>query len=118
MVQINFIRNLSGEKLSLRDQFGLNLEDWNFRGPNWIFKKLIGSNQGWNCKKIKVFGVNWGLNWRNSQPMTILKKHQTLGTQLIEIRGEIEDNWKFNGQLKVNLHKFKTNDQNENDAEI
>jgi hypothetical protein len=26
------------------------------------------------------------------QPMTILKKHQTLGTQLIEIRGEIEDN--------------------------
>jgi hypothetical protein len=34
MVQINFIRNLSGEKLSLRDQFGLNLEDWNFRGPN------------------------------------------------------------------------------------
>jgi hypothetical protein len=44
--------------------------------------------------------------------MTILKKHQTLGTQLIEIRGEIEDNWKFNGQLKVNLHKSKINDQN------
>jgi hypothetical protein len=45
--------------------------------------------------------------------MIILKKHQTLGTQLIEIRGEIEDNWKFNGQLKVNLHKSKINDQNE-----
>jgi hypothetical protein len=38
--------------------------------------------------------------------------HQTLGTKLNEIRGEIEENWKVNGQLRVNLHKSKTNDQN------
>jgi hypothetical protein len=34
-------------------------------------------------------------------------------TQLIEIMGEIEENWKFNIQLRVKLHKSKTNDQNE-----
>jgi hypothetical protein len=25
-----------------------------------------------------------------------------MGTQLIEIKGEIKENWKFNGQLRVN----------------
>jgi hypothetical protein len=30
-----------------------------------------------------------------------------------EIRGEIEENWKFNGQLMVKLHKSKSKDQNE-----
>jgi hypothetical protein len=32
-----------------------------------------------------------------------------MGTQLIEIMGEIEENLKFNGQLRVKLHKSKTN---------
>jgi hypothetical protein len=27
--------------------------------------------------------------------------------------GKIEKNWKFNGQLRVNLHKFKIKDQSE-----
>ena len=27
-------------------------------------------------------------------------------------RGEIEENWKFNGQLRIKLHNSKTNDQN------
>jgi hypothetical protein len=40
------------------------------------------------------------------------KRHRTLRTQLIEIKCEIEENWKFNGQLRVNLYKSKTNDQN------
>ena len=39
-------------------------------------------------------------------------------TKLNEIKGEIKENWKFNDQLNVNLHKFKTKDQNEKDAEI
>ena len=39
-------------------------------------------------------------------------------TQLIEIRGEIEKNWKFNDQLKVKLYKFKKKDQNKKDIEI
>ena len=39
-------------------------------------------------------------------------------TQLIEIMGEIEENLKFNGQLRVKLHKSKTNDQNEKSAGI
>jgi hypothetical protein len=46
MGQINFIRGLIGEKLSLGAQFTLNWEDWNFRRPNLIFTKSIGSNQG------------------------------------------------------------------------
>jgi hypothetical protein len=32
--------------------------------------------------------------------------------QLTEIRGEIEEIWKFKGQLDVKLKKFKTKDQN------
>jgi hypothetical protein len=58
MDQINFIRGLIGAKLCLRASFGLNWEDWNFQRPNLIFTKSIGWNQGKNCKKIKVFGVN------------------------------------------------------------
>jgi len=44
MGQINFIRGLIGEKLSLGAQFRLNLEDLNFRWPNLIFTELIGWN--------------------------------------------------------------------------
>jgi hypothetical protein len=47
MGQINFIRRLIGEKLSLRAQFGLNWKNWKFGRPNLIFTKLIlCSNQG------------------------------------------------------------------------
>jgi len=41
MSQINFIKDLIGEKLSLGAQLWFNWEDWNFRGSN-----LIGSNKG------------------------------------------------------------------------
>jgi hypothetical protein len=44
MSQINFIRNLIDEKLSLEAQFGLNWEDWNFKGPNLILTKSTGWN--------------------------------------------------------------------------
>jgi len=37
---------------------------------------------------------------------------------LIEIGGEIEENLKFNGQLRVNLHKSRTKDYNEKGIEI
>ena len=37
MGQVNFIRNLIGEKLSLEAQFRLNREDWNLKGLNLIF---------------------------------------------------------------------------------
>jgi hypothetical protein len=45
MGQINFVRDLIGETLSLRAQFELNWKDWNFRWSNLIFTKLIGWNQ-------------------------------------------------------------------------
>jgi hypothetical protein len=48
MGKINFIWGLIGEKLSLRTQFGLNWENWNFKRSNLIFIKLIDSNQGQN----------------------------------------------------------------------
>jgi len=41
-----FIKGLIDEKISLRAQFRLNWEDWNFRRPDLIFTKLIDSNQG------------------------------------------------------------------------
>jgi hypothetical protein len=46
MSQINSIRGLIGEKLSLGAQFGLNWEDWNFKRLNLIFTKSIDWNQG------------------------------------------------------------------------
>jgi hypothetical protein len=46
MGQINFIRDLIGEKLNLGAQFGFTWEDWNFREPNLIFTKSIDWNQG------------------------------------------------------------------------
>jgi len=42
--QINFIKDLIGEKLSLEAQFRLNREDWNFKGPNLILTKSIDWN--------------------------------------------------------------------------
>ena len=44
MGQINFIRDLMNDKLSLEAQFKLNWENWNFKGPNLIFIKSIDSN--------------------------------------------------------------------------
>jgi hypothetical protein len=39
-------------------------------------------------------------------------------TQFFEIKDEIEENWKFNGQLRVKFQKYKTKDQNEKVIEI
>ena len=46
MGQINLIRGLIGEKLSLGAQIELNWEYWNFRRPILIVIKLIDSNWG------------------------------------------------------------------------
>jgi len=43
--QINFIRDLINEELSLGAQFELNWEDYNFRRPNLISTKSIDWNQ-------------------------------------------------------------------------
>ena len=51
--------------------------------------------------------------------MKSLKKGgEVWGPNLLKIKDEIEENWKFNGQLRVKLHKSKTNDQNEKVIEI
>jgi hypothetical protein len=44
MGQINFIKELIREKISLESQFELNWEDWSFKGPNLIFTKSIDWN--------------------------------------------------------------------------
>ena len=41
MGQINFIRGLIGEKLSLGAQFRFNWQDWNFKRPNLIFTQFV-----------------------------------------------------------------------------
>jgi hypothetical protein len=50
--------------------------------------------------------------------MTILKNPSNSKDPIDWNRGEIKENWKFNGQLRVKLHKSKTKDQNKKDAEI
>jgi hypothetical protein len=46
MDQINFMRGLICEKLSLRAKFGFNWEYWNFKRTNLIFTKSIDWNRG------------------------------------------------------------------------
>jgi len=55
MGQINFIRHVISETLSLGAQFGLNWENWNFRGSNLIFTKSVDSNQGKITRKSKFW---------------------------------------------------------------
>ena len=35
----------------------------------------------------------------------------TRGTKIVKIIGQIEENWKINGQLMVNLYKSETKDR-------
>jgi hypothetical protein len=56
MGQIDFIRHVISETLSLGAQFRFNWENWNFRGPNLIFTKLVDSNQGKITRKSKFWG--------------------------------------------------------------
>ena len=35
-----------------------------------------------------------------------------------QIRGQIEKNYKFHGELRVQVQKLETKDQDENDAEL
>jgi hypothetical protein len=39
------------------------------------------------------------------------KKCATSGTKIDKNRGQIEENWKFDGHLKVQLNKLETKDQ-------
>jgi hypothetical protein len=55
MGQINFVRDLISENLSLEGEFELNWEDWNFTWPNLIFSNSIGWNQGSNYKILEVW---------------------------------------------------------------
>jgi hypothetical protein len=50
--------------------------------------------------------------------MIILQKVSNSRTQSTEIRGEIEEIWKFNNQLRVILKKSETKDQNKKDTKI
>jgi hypothetical protein len=65
-------------------------------------------------KKIKVLGSI--VEIYSQEP--ICKRCQTIWTQLIEIIGEIEENWKLNGQLGAKLKKYKTKDKNRKGTEI
>jgi len=83
--------------------------------PNLIFTKSIEWNHGSNYKKIKILGSIKGYTEEihNQRPFCI--RHRTIKTQLAEIKGEIKELWKFDGQLGIKLHKFETKDQ---DVEI
>jgi hypothetical protein len=46
------------------------------------------------------------------------KSHKTSKVEIDQIRGQIEENWKFDGQLRVQVHKLETKDQDENDTKF
>jgi len=50
---------------------------------------------------------NQGSNW---------KIHVNMRAAINQIRGQIEE-LEVYGQLRVNMHKFRTNDQNEEDSQ-
>ena len=96
-----------------------------------VFRVNLGVN--WNkLKSIDLIGFLGGLIWWikglivrilkfGRQLGTWLKKsktkdqtekrHMNVETKFDQIRGQIEENWKFNGQLRVRLHKIETKDQ-------
>jgi len=41
-----------------------------------------------------------------------------VGVEIDQIKSQINETWKFNDQLKVQMHKLKTNDQDENVAKL
>ena len=41
-----------------------------------------------------------------------------IGPEIDQIRGQIEEIKKFVVQLRIKMHKFKTNDQNEKDGQL
>jgi hypothetical protein len=42
----------------------------------------------------------------------------TRGTKIVKIIGQIEENWKINGHLRVNLYKSETKDRIGEDTEL
>ena len=44
------------------------------------------------------------------------KSRETSRAETDQIRGEIKENWKFDGQLRVQMHKLETKNQDENDT--
>jgi len=46
------------------------------------------------------------------------KKHVIVGVRIDQIKGQIEENKKFNGELKVHVHKSETMDQDKNDTKL
>jgi len=46
------------------------------------------------------------------------KSRKTSKVEIDQIRGQIEENWKFDGQLRVQVHKLETKDQDENDTKF
>jgi hypothetical protein len=56
MGQINFIRGLMSENLSLGAQFELNWEDWIFRRPNLFLQSQLVQIRDQNVRKSKFLG--------------------------------------------------------------
>ena len=83
-----------------------------------MFLSLIGWNQGHNRKKIKVWWSIKGQFEEIQDQRLNAKGTQIQGPKLVENKGEIEKNWKLNGQLRINLHKSKTKDYDGKGTEI
>jgi hypothetical protein len=49
---------------------------------------------------------NYRLDWSKTMDQT--KKGVIIGAGIDQIRGQIKKNWKFNGQLRVQVYKWET----------
>jgi hypothetical protein len=47
-----------------------------------------------------------------------MKGVETSRAEIDRIGGQIKENWKFDGQLRVQMNKLKTKDQDENDVKL
>jgi hypothetical protein len=46
------------------------------------------------------------------------KRHVIVGVEIDSIKGPIEKNWKFDCQLRVQVHKLKTKNQDKNKTKL
>ena len=97
---------------------GFNWKKLKFRDQIVIFKKLISSNQEFNCKNIEVWWTIRNLIEEIWNQWPNWKRCVIVGVVIDQIQGQIEYNWTFDSQLKVEVHKSEIKDQDKNNAKF
>jgi hypothetical protein len=89
------------------------LEEIEVYRSNLNSEKLTWSNQEPSCINIEAWRVIRDLIEVIQNQRLICKRLETSRTKIDRITGQLKENWKINGQLRVKMHKSETNDENE-----